>query len=398
MDRHHIWTAEERDVWIGKAKDSQHSRGNCGSYGFHVIPKQHNPHESAEDPRRAEMTEALAKLVYGTGNIAYRRLSLGFYEILMGRLMNHAFTSQFLMREFMVVIKGGNAYALLVPNHPDLPFSDLDIAIYINPYLPPELFKQLSSSIDIILLQTKSQYKKTIDHMFFLDKPDPAIKNRWMDDDTIEQFKRDHMKAMRDIGAVSVFEDKEARNACSRNSFMLVNSNANADKVVRIEVPHFRMCDRIPLRRSPVFCSYNETIAIDADTYKRDIGLYRIKFNNMKLEPMDEIRLNLAFDNDSVKVMIEPIVYEDVIGADFIDITIPTQQDSELIDFWNHGRCVYINEPSINMWVCVPDIPTCANDIYKMLHVFDCPEAKREKRQRKYDLLMNIMKGGSQKF
>lgn len=390
---HHIWSSEECHSWINQAKDSTNYRGSSGNYGFHVISKlKPGMNTCDEDPRRAEMTEALAKLIYQNKNPNYRIMSLGFYDILISKLTTNQYTSRFMWKEIMVVLKGSNAYAMLIPNHPDLSFSDLDIAIYINPWLPSEMFKQLKTYVHIVLLQTMSQYKKTIDHMFFLDNPDPNIKYMWMNEETIQEFKKDHIETMRSIGAVSVFEDKETRNACSRNSFMLVNSNRYAEKVVRIDVPHFHMCHMIPLRKSPVFCSYNETIVMDTDTYKRDIGLYRIKFNSMMVEPMEEVRLNLAYDNDgNVSAHIEPMAYEDSISADFIDVTIASQCDSELIDFWQHGRCVCVREPATNVWVFLPDIPTCMADIYKMLNVYECPESKREKRQRKYDLMQSII-------
>lgn len=381
-----IWTSTDRDEWIDAACASKAFKGFRMGYHFQVLPKSQ---DVMDDPKRNSMTEALATLIYKS-DPKYRCLSLGFYNILMGKIVNNPFTAKFIWKDVMVVVKGSNAYALLLP---ELPFSDLDIMIYINPSLPDDLFKQLQNTLKITVMQTQSQFKKTLDHMFFLDMPDPAIKNMWMDDETIEQFKHDHIIAMRNIGAVSVFEGKEVRNHCSRHSFMLMDSIMYNDKVVRIDVPHFEMCDRIPLRFTPIFCSYNNTINYEMeDGSARDFGLFRIKFNNMMVEERDEVHLNIAYNNEGdVKIIIEQQTRDERVAADFIDVTIADKNDSELIDFWATGRCTSVFDPNSHVWVVVPDMTTCAKDLYKMLHVYDCPESKRSKRQHKFEVLMKYI-------
>lgn len=385
----HIWTAQERDLWIENATNSKVNRGHQFGYNFHVVPKVEHVDD---DQRRSLMTQAIAELVY-TKDPKYRCLSLGFYDILMSKMMTHPFISQYVWKDVVVILKGSNAYALLIPDRTDeLSFSDLDIMVYINPYLSDDLFDLIAKNMRIIVLQTMSLYKKTLDHMFFLDIADPDIKYKWMDESTIENFKRDHIECMQRIGAISVFESKEVRNVCSRHSFMLVNNSMYSDKVVKIEVPHFEKCDRIPLRKTPFFTSYNNTINFGNDDHLRNIELFRIKCNNLILTPIDSVFVNFVYnENGQVKLLIEQKVQEERIPADFIDVTIASKGDCELLDFWNNGRFVNVLDVNTGVWLAIPDIKSCIKDLYKMLHVYDCPESKRSKRLRKYNLLLSYM-------
>jgi len=391
-----VWSAEECRDWVTRAANSRPYRGQKGNYHFHVIPKATSP-DQVEDSRRTAMTEALGNLFYRT-NPAYRVLSLGFYRSLMNKICTNRALQEHVQRDIMVVIEGSNATAIMCPNHNDVfKFSDLDIKIYINPYLEPRVFESIKHTIRTLVLQTMSQHKKMLDIMFFAENPDPNIKYMCMDEDTIQQFKKDHIAAMRANGFVSVFEDKEVRNFCSRNSFMLVNSDVYEDKVVRVETPHFENCERIPLRKSPVFCSTNATIQIngnheDGQPYSRDFDLYRIKLNNMAVDATGEVRINFAYDNDdNIRLLIEPAVYEERIAADFIDVSIPNQMDSELMDFWSYGRAVFVRDDPTDQWIAVPDAVTCLRELYKLLNVYECPESKRPKRQLKYDTLKQLI-------
>lgn len=384
-----FWTAQDRDQWIHTAVNSKEFRAHHNGYNYHVIPK--NEHVE-DDTRRSLMTHTLASLMY-TKNPRYRCLSLGFYDILLSKMVAHPVISQYVWKDVVVILKGSNAYALLVPTRPDVfSFSDLDIMVYINPYMSDDQFDFIAKNMRIIVLQTISQFKKTLDHMFFLDNPDPNIKCMWMDEQTIEAFKKDHIECMREIGAVSVFESKNIRNLCSRNSFMLVNSEVYDDKVVKIDVPHYDKCDRIPLRRTPIFTSYNNTIQYNTDGHQRNIELYRIKCNNLVINPVDKVRVNFAYDDEeNVKLIIEQQVSEERIAADFIDITIASKADCELVDFWDHGHFVSIYDNNTGVWLAVPDIKSCVDDLYKMLYMYECPESKREKRQHKLDVFHKML-------
>jgi hypothetical protein len=365
------WSPAQRDAFIEKARMAEGIRGQQAPYSFSIFPKVQQ--QDVEDPKRAMVTKALAATIYGTP--AFRALSLKIYELIIHKIINNAFLYQFFMRDIVVMFKGGNAYAYLFGEQfpEDFQFSDLDIVIFINPYLPEELFRDIKSSLSTLVVQAISQYKRTLDHMLFINRP---INDAFMAAEDLVAFKEkfgETLAALEYEGGVfrSPFESEEARNKSSRNSFVLVNSVSHADSIALVEVPHFEKCERIPLRKSPICASYNSTISFKRDHGEKagDFDLYRLRFNCLfSKEGRDER-----------------------VVADFVDISIAAQNDAELIDFWNHGRSVNILEPAMGLWVVVPDVQTCLNDLHKMLHVYDCPEHKRAKRQAKYDKIKSLV-------
>ena len=208
--------------------------------------------------------------------------------------------------------------------------------------------------------------------MLFLGRD---IQDRFLDVATVEAFKTKFNTILNEYNDanptgkfISPFENEVIRNSCSKNSFVIMDSVGHADSVVRIEVPHFDKCECIPLRKTPLFCSYNETLEFKRDDNQSHIAkfnLYRLRMMTMFV---DETR-------------------EEKIPADFVDITISSREDAELIDFWKRGRCVSIFERSMMAWVCIPDMYTCVNDLYKMLYVYNGPAQKKEKRLKKYEIL-----------
>ena len=179
------------------------------------------------------------------------------------------------------------------------------------------------------------------------------------------------------------FESDDIRNTCSKNSFVIRDSNVLENSVVRVEVPHFEKCERIPLRRTPLLASYNSSLSFQRENtmnadMKGEFDLYRLKFTG----------LHVTFDAETKQSK------ESKISLDFIDVSIAHKDDAELQHFWNHGRCTQIYERSTNIWITVPDINTCLQDLHKMLFVYDCPEYKREKRRRKYEIMKSICVNG----
>lgn len=374
------WTPEMRDDFIDFAIHTSDDKGTRGHYHFNTYPKLNGT--EPEDFRKGLVTEALAKTIYNK-NPAYRKLSLNFFQILTQKLYTNPNTAPFMGRDIIPLIKGGNAYAFLTGGMfaEDFQFSDLDIVVYINPS-EPQKFAYLERSVRIVLMQTISQFKRTLDHMLFLNRPiDDAI----LDQQTINEFKADYNRALEDVVLpdramlISPFESDEIRNYCSRNSFMLFDSVGKDSRVVKVETPHFPRSERIPLRKSPIFCSVNQSINFvrDSDTPSASKGhfdLYRLRFNNRYVEMDVE----------------GGIVKEERVAADFIDISIAAMDDSELINFWNYGRCVCIYDTPSNIWLTVPDIRSCISDLHNMLYKFDCPESKRQKRLQKYNLMKSI--------
>ncbi len=382
------FTPEQRETLIKTAIHSKSHRGYMGPYNYRIIPNINGISSDMEDPRKTHATHALSSVIYDTIPM-YNKISLGVYDCLIQRINNDQMLRYANNRDFVVMIKGGNAYPMLVPNHPDLPFSDLDICIFINPSLPPHIFNELHDKLRVAVCQAMSMHKKSLDNVFFSDTPDPCIKYKWFNDEQIDEFKRMHIVKANDVNLISPFVDRETRNFCSRNSFILANSALYDDKIVRIEVPHFDKAERIPLRKSPIFCSYNQTINFENGYHKRSFELYRMRWNYMAIEAIpDKVSVQLSVDNNEyVNLNILDVFRDDKVTADFVDITIPNRNDSELIDFWRNGQFLGIFSPTINMWVNVPTITECIRDINKMLTIFECPEHKREKRIKKMQAL-----------
>lgn len=353
-----IWTPDDRDNWIQKAKNSEENKGSFETYNFKVLPKKLN---ELQDEQAAKATEITADTIMSKNN--FKPFSLGFYVILIENIKKNQYIGQYYGRKIKILIKGGTAHNFLLPEH-NLSSSDLDIVIYIDPYCHPKEFALIQKSLHIIVLQTLSQYKRTLDSMLFLAPSQSTVPNLWgMSTETIEDFKLDHIMAMEKAGLISPFLSNDIRNKCSRHSIVLVNSRVHDQSVVRVDIPHFHMCEKIPLKYTPLFCSYNETI----HDVEREFHLYRMK-------------LNCLTEKTGKRV-----------ACDFIDITILSRNDVELQDFWKYSRITSVYEKSIDMWIDVPDLVSCIKDLHKVLYVYDCPENKKEKRKKKLELLTQVL-------
>ena len=313
----------------------------------------------------------------------FRIISLNFHDLLIQKINNNIFLNQY-TQDIVIVLKGSNAYAFALDEkkNDEFPFSDLDISIFINPFFPLELFNKIKTTLDVLVLQTISQYKRTLDHMFFINKD---LDDCFLDKEVIESFKKSFTQELEQVVLedgtfMSPFENDLVRNSCSRNSYMIIESDKVPDAVIRVEVPHFDKCERIPLRRSPIFASYNSTIQFkrieseDIDTFDGNFDLFRLRWSCLFIRKTDD---------DSMK--------EERVSADFIDISIPLQTDSELLDFWDYGKYVRVLEKNTGLWLNIPDLETCLHDLYKMLYVYDCTEAKKIKRIEKYEILKEIL-------
>jgi hypothetical protein len=382
------WTSIQRNEFIKIAKTSDKRHGYKGPYHYSAFPKNDGGKEMDISDRKHALAQTLANVIFKS-DPKFRVISLNLYALIIDKIRYHPCLSYYYMHnDIIVMIKGSNAYALLFENDKDesdeWTFSDLDIVIYINPNLCKDIFDQIKYDLHILALQSISQYKRTLDHMFFINKP---LNDAFLNQQDIDEFKERFTKALQDIGEVdggtlaSPFVDEETRNKCSRNSVMIVN-NVNPELVVRVDVPHYDKCERIPLRKTPLFASYNETIAFsrcknNVDIIDGHFDLYRLRFNCL-------FQLNNQIIEEDEDGRYEKIT------ADFIDVSIASQDDIELIDFWNRGKSLCILEKSSNIWLDMPDIETCLHDLFKMLNIYDCPEQKKQKRLCTYSKIKEL--------
>ncbi len=388
------WTPAQRDGFVTSALSSTDKRGHTGPYWFNVLPKIQSGCADHEDERRTKVTRALMKAIMTRPE--YRVIALKIFDILLYKIASHPLTRRMYQRDIIVTLKGGTAYTYVVTSKwaEVFPFSDLDIVIAINPYLPRDLFDRTREVLNTLVLQTISQYKRMLDHMLFLNKP---IEEQILDETVIANFKEDLMAAFADLederggSYISPVATPEVRNAVSKHSVMLRDSLAQEDRVVRIEVPHYEQCERIPLRKSPVMCSHNNSIRFNRtpNAAEETIGhfdLYRVRINCMykrnDTQSSDD-------DADASSTSSRGRDY-DTIAADFIDISMLAQDDAELWNFWSHGQVTSVYDRFVGMWITIPDLPTMLDDLHKMLHVYECPESKRAMRELKFKVLKDV--------
>lgn len=373
------WTPERRNAFIDRAVNSEELHGEEKPYHFNVLPKMESALE-VEDAKRGQVTEVLANVLFE--NPEYRKLSLQFYELLTRKMMGHPMLCYHMTSNIVVLIKGSIAHAyLMTPEkyRESFNFSDLDISVCINPTLDIDIFNDIKSQVEIVVKQSISQFKRTLDHMLFLNK---QIDTAFISNDVITEFKEKYTIALEDVTVdddhqyASPFESDSVRNDCSRTSFLIVNSKAHENSVVRIEVPHFDKCERIPLRKTPLFCSFNETINFVRDGIEKmgKFNLYRLRMNNVFV----------TFDKEG------KLEKKEKVACDFIDVSVPDIEDAELINFWNNGRCINVYDKFANMWMLIPDIDTCISELERILTEYECPENKKMKRENKLNCLKKL--------
>ena len=392
-NNNNIWTPSMRQGFIKRAMHSDVERGSHGSYWYNVLPKITKPDE--ESPKKAVATRTLMNTIFGIPD--YRIFALKIYDILVNKLLQNPFTRGHFNKNIVVQMKGGTSYTYAMGANDMFPYSDLDIVVCINPFLSPEFFHNLKETVGTLVLQSMSQYKRSMDFMFFNGKErlspemlkDMKAKEQFVPDELIHAFMADYRVALTSIEDdegvfVSPFENVEFRNIASRFSCVILDAESDTfpDSVVRVEVPHYDGCERIPLRKTPLFCSHNKTIRFNRAANPDDkpivgaFDLFRLRFNNLFIP-------DPVVNEDGTKGRFR----KENVTADFIDISLPDRDDAELIDFWCHGRTCMVKDDATNIWIVIPDLKTMVSDLYKMLFVYECPDSKKDKRLIKYEAL-----------
>lgn len=374
-----MWTPEDRDAFIMTAVSSDENKGSKDQYRYKLYPKIDDL-DGEDDPKKSIATKALAQVLYPS----YTEIPYTMYNMLVRSFDNDPYirrNSQYII----ILLKGSNAYTHILKNKPDdFEYSDMDIIVNIDCRLPLELFDILYDHVNIALSKTVSQYKKILDEHLCFEISNSRKTTKVFSDDLIQNFKKDYATSLQSLGFESPFDTTEIRNKCSRQSFMLLPSLVKDTHIVKVDVPHFVGCERIPLKKTPIFTSHNKTITFDrTPTLKGNFQLYRIKINTY---------FKLPYEDDSSDSGNSSVSEYQKVAADFIDISLPYRDDAELVEFWNTKRPFLVNvkESSTGTIITVPDVLSCINDIHKMLFVYKCPESKREKRLAKYEYLKEI--------
>lgn len=401
-----LWTPEERNLWVEDALTSEKERGVRNGFHYSMMLKQMDNSSPPDENKRQFATAALASALYSKHPL-FKRLSLCLYKAIMHRIGENSFISlMHKKRNFVIMIKGSNAYKMLLRQRAqDIDYSDLDIIVFINPNLEDEMFEQIRSSISILITQVLSRFKKDLDNTLFSheDKMEEGILRK----DLVKQFKECYKEVLKNQefqegnegAVVSPFENDNIRNACSKRSFVIYESKAKTDHVVRIEIPHFDKCEFIPLRKTPLVVSHNRTIRFDRDIEGTMIGefeLFRLRLNNVFVPYNHEhdgdtevSELNDDTKSEKSAASSEPHYRYKIIPADFIDINIPSKRDAELLDFWNTGgyrRCYEVYDRCVGANIMIPNVNECIRDLDNMLHKYTNTSLKIEKRKKRLDL------------
>lgn len=402
------WTPVDRDVWITDSINSDKERDVRNGFAFNTMLKQPVSVAEQEDPRRSFVTASLAKTLYGNHPLM-KRLSLCFYKAMMFKIQQNTFLALMLRkRNFVVMVKGSNAYKMLLRHVPQansiIEYSDLDIIVFINPGLEDGLFEQIKGSLIILISQVMSRYKKDLDATLFANED--SMEEAILKKSFVKEFKDLYMSTLTTCDEqgymmLAPFESQKVRNFCSKRSFVILDSEAQQDHVVRVEVPHLPRCEFIPLKKTPIVLSHNKTIKFERDTegkYLAHFELLRLRMNNMLVPSGDDddensentsvCESNLSHSEDCV---VEYYDYKKckVIPADFIDVSIPCKDDAELIDFWNSGgfrRCYEIYDKFVGAEIMIPNINECIRDLSNILNVYTNSHMKVEKRQARLEM------------
>lgn len=376
-----IWTHDDREAWIAQAISSDEERGVKDGHGFMHLKIEQGA--NFDEDNRGFLTGCLADAIFNNLPV-FKKLSLNFYGDLLQKVNENSFLAlNYNNGNFVVIVKGSNAYKLLLKglenNFPDvanIEHSDLDIAVFINPYLHNELFMKIRDSMVICVSQVMSRYKKELDNMLF--SPSYDGNGMWSIDE-VNAFKAAYNEAVEDKGNdedgyfISPFKDNVVRNECSKRSF-LIRKNPQKGSIIRIEVPHLSKCERIPLKKTPFVVSHNNTISFTRDKngyYNGEFDLIRLRLNNLLITEAKS----------------------KVVPADFIDVSIPSFNDAQLHDFWNRMsimRCVQVYDEDTSVYVIVPDLDECIHDLHMMLNVYDNNQIKVDKRKERMQLFLSI--------
>lgn len=404
-----------------EAAKSATCNGNMHGAKWVLLPDEERGVNNV-DPRRQHMSDALGSVIYDPKTPQFAGLGLSCYNELWGKLNKYGF------KKVVVRVKGGNAAAFQVSRllgakkalDAGFGFSDLDIDILINPSLSPAEFNAIKADVQCIVGRTLAVHKRRVDRCFFKSREADNENEYFMGDHDKKLFKELATNSIETLtGAISCFESEQSRNKSSSISYLITPSRLDSEvdigakRRLKIEQKHLVKAERVPLPHTPVYVTVNDTISGQRSTGgKVDFVLSRIKIGNIVVNPQSErVKLVLRVHNDAAdtdaadataaapeRISLQIIQPYEKISADFVDVWVGNQEDEQLLDFWKRGGFVGKLTQDIhvvnNRWtIIVPTLEDCKEEYYKLLHVFECPESKREKRERKYKALQSLCKG-----
>ena len=379
------------------------------------------------NPQRQLMSDAWGEAVYDPNHPEFARLGLEAYHQLATKLRINYGCGKVCVR-----VKGGNASAILMAQYMGIEesvkagfnFSDLDVDVLINPKLPKGEFDKIKDFVMQCVRQTLATHKRRIDRAFFKLREDDGETYYLLKNDAAKATFRERICELvgRVPGAHSCLENTLHRNNGSSYSYLITKSHVPSEVIegemrrIKIEQPHLEKAERIPLGRAPTFITVNDTInGVRENGDKVSFTLARIKMSNIVDRVADKVKLNLCVNddghvcvaifmqmvklklrvNDDGHVCVTIFTPYDKVGADFVDVWIGNQEDAELNSFEKRGGFDGMLTREVSAFgyqLIVPTLQECKLEYNKLLYMFDCPESKRPKRERKYASLVKVCK------
>ena len=426
-------TPEELSAYIASAKTSKKSGGIDDAMQWKILNGGSGVDEV--DPIRMRATEALGNTIFNMHDGQLASISLKCYEELEIKLSTLIYE-----RKIVLMAGGGNATAFQMKRYGDydcseeektnknknlFKYSDLDLKIMIRP--GPD-FDMIKERVCGVVNQVFATHKRRFDRIFFKKRENDRETNIIFSDEQAELFAETFSMCLgKDY--ISPLDDEAVRNQCSTNSYIITKSSGAAGKNVMIRVPHLEKAEKVPLGFSPLFVSVNMSIdgsgqqqqgqqmptSLDDDSScssgttdsaaadrVTSFTLYRLRLNVLKRVPVRlALEVSDGSDNNSdsdaideeVSVRIE-VPFQKV-TLDFIDLSIPDQNDTELLDFERRDGfkgALTRDIPVCGFNILVPTLYEIKAEYYKMLNVFECPLSKRAKRELKYDCICKTIK------
>lgn len=390
-----VWTDGARDAFVracverpvtpscdGARKARHTQRGMTCRYVLHrPVACEAAGGAAALRPYQAAVAAAMAPAV------------AGYFAVLRARLRKDP---DIRAPDVRVYVRGSTALALhgVLPDGDDAGARDLDISVLIDPSLGEADFDRTSRTVRRHLFQTLSRLKRILDDAYFRaatpapNRPQRSAAAReadrlWAELRPSEEAVTATRAALRQglaavaaaapgTTATSVLDGEQdaVRLAARRSSLIRVHAS-EPDVLCMVDVPHFPCSELIPLRRTPLYCTHNDSIRFA----RNDAGLVA-SFELFRLKLRGAV---VRRDDDDGGAFERP----EVAGTSLIDVVVYRREDDELRVAWARGSQAVVPIGAFD----VLSLEGVLSDLAMIRDVYDVTP---ERRQRALELLGGI--------
>lgn len=315
------------------------------------------------DPIEDRVTHVMSYVAHL--NPSYRYVFMMVYRNILKMLSKDEELARHLENgDMYVVFKGTNSLVYLNPGvFPKL--SDFDFVICINPSL--ETFNEVFNKTSDVIKNVISFFKQHIDKVFGFH-PHENVKVH-------KAFMHDVVCALKKIDGVihpfqHVLDEKpDDVRKMSSSSFLYTRGEDNA--IVRTDVPS--LDSKIFMKRSPVFCSLNETISFDRDEKAEKKGHFNL------------YRVRMMFQHEGRRKK-----------SNIVDITLFHKDDYELQAFWdNRAHVQTVRDKVCDVTIYSADLHIA--EMERILNEYKCDEVMKEKLEGRLAMMKNFLSEANSK-